>query len=110
VALNLLLLPPWMQVLGFFGTLHIVPLVSRYTLKAGLFGMDINKKGSREGEKKVPESLGLASGVVFLICIVLFQQLHYHDIPSLVHRCVGRLGCTATSGLAAERHVLIPRC
>jgi hypothetical protein len=33
VALNLLLLPPWMQVLGFFGTLHIVPLVSRYTLK-----------------------------------------------------------------------------
>jgi hypothetical protein len=114
------------SVLGFFGTLHIVPLVSRYTLKAGLFGMDINKKGSREGEKKVPESLGLASGVVFLvrrnrrrcrlarfrcaciaamsmaslddtpqsvpvpcfypqICIVLFQQLHYHDIPSLVH-------------------------
>lgn len=29
--------------------------------------MDINKKGSREGEKKVPESLGLASGVVFLV-------------------------------------------
>ena len=36
-------------------------------LQAGLFGMDINKKGSREGEKKVPESLGLASGVVFLV-------------------------------------------
>lgn len=123
-------------------TLHLC----QFWMQAGLFGMDINKKGSREGEKKVPESLGLASGVVFLvrhhrpaplsvaacvyllgtpnacplpvlvtacvnvpqrwlmaldvapprapldprcllqICIVLFQQLHYYDIPSLVHR------------------------
>lgn len=29
--------------------------------------MDINKKGSKEGEKRVPESLGLAAGVVFLV-------------------------------------------
>ncbi|KAL4450691.1 hypothetical protein ABPG77_001047 [Micractinium sp. CCAP 211/92] len=72
------------SVLGFFLTLRLIPLTKAYTLKAGLFGMDINKKGSREGEKKVPESLGLASGVVFLVCVILFQQLHYYDTPSLV--------------------------
>ena len=119
--------------LGFALTLRLIPLTKAYTLKAGLSGLDINKKGSREGQKKVPESLGLASGVVFLvrriagchdvpadrcrrpcwarhaescllarahcaaaarprrhpgpllqICIVLFQQLHYYDTPSLV--------------------------
>ena len=53
--------------LGFLLTLRLIPLTKAYTLKAGLFGLDINKKGSREGEKKVPESLGLASGVVFLV-------------------------------------------
>ncbi len=35
--------------------------------------MDINKKGSKEGEKKVPESLGLASGVVFLVSPRLWE-------------------------------------
>ncbi|PSC68793.1 UDP-N-acetylglucosamine-dolichyl-phosphate N-acetylglucosaminephosphotransferase [Micractinium conductrix] len=72
------------SIAGFFATRRLIPLTKAYTLKAGLWGLDINKKGSREGEKKVPESLGLAAGVVFLICIVLFQQLHYYDIPSLV--------------------------
>ena len=55
------------SVLGFFGTLRLIPVTRAYTLKAGLFGLDINKKGSKEGEKRVPESLGLASGVVFLV-------------------------------------------
>lgn len=112
------------SVAGFFAALRLIPLTRAYTLRAGLSGLDINKKGSREGEKPVPESLGLASGVVFLVrssgggvkqarctlppcslahpstspapwhrpplacpqvCIILFQQLHYFDVPSLVH-------------------------
>ena len=32
-----------------------------------LTGLDINKKGTEAGEKKIPESLGLAPGVVFLV-------------------------------------------
>ena len=109
---------------GFLAARAAIPLVKAYTLRAGLSGLDINKKGSKEGEKPVPESLGLASGVVFLVrgpgrgcrppacvvhvrspgcrtappsltaaaaaralqvCIVLFQQLHYHDAASFVH-------------------------
>ena len=44
------------------------------------------------GEKKVPESLGLAPGVVFLVCIVLFQLLHSHDIAGLLHKAHGGSG------------------
>ena len=100
-----------------------------YTLRANMFGMDINKRGvpparaeyagaesfvvvllqspvrlphvcsrlvqlvkrrpgvagTAMGEKKVPESLGLAVGVVYLVCIVLFQLLHSHDAAATLH-------------------------
>lgn len=55
------------SIAGFFAALRLIPLTKAYTLRAGLSGLDINKKGSKEGEKPVPESLGLASGVVFLV-------------------------------------------
>jgi hypothetical protein len=45
----------------------------------------ITAQGTEAGEKPIPESLGLACGVVFLVCIVLFQQLHYYNVASLVH-------------------------
>ena len=124
-----ILLSALVSYLGFLATKAAIPVVKAATLRAGLFGLDINKKGSKAGDKKIPESLGLASGVVFLvrgawgaarcgavrrgaahkggggpqarphawladqacavvctqICIVLFQQLHYHDAASFVH-------------------------
>lgn len=72
------------SIFGFYITKAVIPKVKGKFLKANLFGMDINKKGTEAGEKKIPESLGLISGVVFLVCIVLFQQLHHLDIPSLL--------------------------
>ncbi|KDD74929.1 glycosyl transferase [Helicosporidium sp. ATCC 50920] len=97
--------------LGFLATRAFIPIVKRSTLRAGLSGLDINKKGTKEGEKPIPESLGLVPGVVFLVrdlgtrcdtrgwfviagradefinearvvCIILFQQLHYYDVAS----------------------------
>jgi hypothetical protein len=53
--------------LGFLATRAVIPLIKARTLKAGLRGKDINKKGSEAGEKDIPESLGLAPGVVFLV-------------------------------------------
>jgi hypothetical protein len=45
-----------------------------------LFGMDINKKGTAGGEKKIPESMGLVPAVMFLIigctATVLIKYLH----------------------------------
>jgi len=59
------------SILGFFATKAIIPLIKARTLKAGLHGKDINKKGSEAGEKDIPESLGLAPGVVFLVMTLL---------------------------------------
>ena len=33
---------------------------------------------------QIPESLGLAVGLVFLVCVVLFQQLHYYDASGML--------------------------
>lgn len=74
---------------GLQVTKRVVPLLQRYTLKRGLCGKDINKRGTPAGEKPIPESLGLASGIVFLVCIILFQQLHTYDAASVFHRIWG---------------------
>ena len=76
------------SILGFFATKLIVPLVKARTLKAGLGGKDINKKGSKAGEKDIPESLGLAPGLVFLVNALLFIAradfyLHFGYVVSM---------------------------
>ncbi|XP_057982675.1 uncharacterized protein LOC131167799 [Malania oleifera] len=64
---------------GFFLTLCLIPVASRYVLRRNLFGYDINKKGTPQGSVKVPESLGIVVGIVFLVLAILFQ---YFNIPS----------------------------
>jgi hypothetical protein len=38
---------------GFFATKKLIPIVARYTERRGLYGYDINKKGTAAGDKKV---------------------------------------------------------
>jgi hypothetical protein len=40
--------------------------------------------GTKGGEKKIPESLGLAPGLVFLLCIIFFQLLHFYDAAAVL--------------------------
>ena len=92
-------------ILSFVLTLYLIPIVARYVERRGIFGKDINKRGTpvrerercvdeaaaaaaaaamivsaclllapQAGDKPVPESLGLAVGVVFLVHVILFQQ------------------------------------
>ncbi|KAF5737661.1 UDP-N-acetylglucosamine--dolichyl-phosphate N-acetylglucosaminephosphotransferase [Tripterygium wilfordii] len=62
---------------GFFVTVKMIPVASRYVLKRNLFGYDINKKGTAQGTVKVPESLGIAVGIVFLVLAILFQYFNF---------------------------------
>ncbi|KAG5555788.1 hypothetical protein RHGRI_006436 [Rhododendron griersonianum] len=62
---------------GFFLTLALIPVASRYLLRRNLFGYDINKKGTPQGSVKVPESLGIAVGIVFLVLAILFQYFNF---------------------------------
>eukprot|EP00257_Ricinus_communis_P021864 XP_015581436.1 UDP-N-acetylglucosamine--dolichyl-phosphate N-acetylglucosaminephosphotransferase [Ricinus communis] len=62
---------------GFFLTVKMIPVASRYVLKRNLFGFDINKKGTPQGTVKVPESLGIVVGIVFLVLAILFQYFNF---------------------------------
>ena len=53
--------------ISYFLTYILIPYIKPYNLKADLFGMDINKRGTEAGEKKIPESMGLVPAVIFLI-------------------------------------------
>ncbi|KAM2227421.1 hypothetical protein ACFXTI_014228 [Malus domestica] len=62
---------------GFFVTVKMIPIASRYVLRRNLFGYDINKKGTPQGTVKVPESLGIVVGIVFLVLGILFQYFNF---------------------------------
>ncbi|XP_057467331.1 uncharacterized protein LOC130756765 [Actinidia eriantha] len=62
---------------GFVVTLTMIPVASRYVLRRNLFGYDINKKGTHQGSVKVPETLGIAVGIVFLVLAILFQYFNF---------------------------------
>jgi UDP-N-acetylglucosamine--dolichyl-phosphate N-acetylglucosaminephosphotransferase len=60
-------------VLSYFFTLYLIPIVKEYCLKADIWGKDLNK-GTPD---KIPESLGIAVGTVYLICVVCFQPVFH---------------------------------
>ncbi|KAF6150108.1 hypothetical protein GIB67_035718 [Kingdonia uniflora] len=62
---------------GFIVTLLLIPVASKYVLRRNLFGYDINKKGTPQGLIKVPESLGIAVGIVFLVLAISFQHFNF---------------------------------
>ncbi|KAI4381528.1 hypothetical protein MLD38_007593 [Melastoma candidum] len=62
-----------LSLFGYFATVRLIPVASRYVLRRNLFGYDINKKGTPQGSVKVPESLGIVVGIVFLVLAILFQ-------------------------------------
>ena len=68
VAVNLLL-----SALAFLATLRLVPRVAAKTLSRGLYGLDINKRGTPAGALRIPEAVGLAPGVAFLGACILSQ-------------------------------------
>ncbi|KAM7524475.1 hypothetical protein LguiA_014377 [Lonicera macranthoides] len=66
-----------LSAVGFILTLAMIPVASRYVLRRNMFGYDINKKGTPQGSIKVPESLGIVVGTVFLVMAILFQYFNF---------------------------------
>ncbi|KAJ6852986.1 UDP-N-acetylglucosamine--dolichyl-phosphate N-acetylglucosaminephosphotransferase-like [Iris pallida] len=65
-----------MSIAGFVVTVRLIPVAARYVLR-NLFGYDINKKGTPLGLIKVPESLGIVIGIVYLVIAILFQHFNF---------------------------------
>lgn len=61
------------SVLGYLLTNPLITIVAEYTLRKGLSGKDMGKKGSASESKDIPEALGIVSGTVFLICTIVSQ-------------------------------------
>jgi len=70
---QLLVLNVTLCVCAFALTCHLVPLVTAKTLKRGLAGFDLNKRGTPAGAQAVPEAAGLAAGAAFLATALLYQ-------------------------------------
>ena len=76
-AMKILLLAAFTSVLAYATTARLIPIVARRTLrKRNVFGLDINKKGTKMGEIAIPEALGLASGCAVLVSLVIGRTLH----------------------------------
>ena len=76
-AMKILLLAAFTSVLAYATTARLIPIVARRTLgKRNMFGLDINKKGTKMGEIAIPEALGLASGCAVLVSLVIGRTLH----------------------------------
>ncbi|KAL6509052.1 hypothetical protein OROGR_023159 [Orobanche gracilis] len=72
-----ILISAFVSSLGFFVTVKLIPVASKYVSRRNLFGYDINKKGTPGGSIKVPESLGIVVGIVFLVVTILFQYFNF---------------------------------
>ena len=72
------------SVAAFVVTNSLIPSVKELTAKAGLAGKDLNK--GEAGEKnKIPESLGIVPGIVYITCACLLQFLlkgEGHDLTA----------------------------
>ncbi|BBN08021.1 UDP-N-acetylglucosamine--dolichyl-phosphate N-acetylglucosaminephosphotransferase [Marchantia polymorpha subsp. ruderalis] len=82
-----------MSIGGFFLTIMLIPVASRYLLRKNMFGYDINKKGSEAGTLKVPESLGLVTGIVFLTVAIVFQPFFFNPEHSWLPEYNAALMC-----------------
>lgn len=63
---------------GFFVTLKLIPVAARYVLRRNMFGFDINKRGTPQGEVKVyvfPSSICLISYLGFKLVLVFIVLL-----------------------------------
>ena len=56
---------------GYLATSSLVPKIKVYTLRKGICGKDLGKRGSSIADKDVPEALGIVPGAIFLICLIL---------------------------------------
>lgn len=77
VRLHHIVLATLIALSGFVACTRLIPrmAVACVSTKTQLWGRDINKRR----DEKVPESLGFVCGMVFLICVILFQPF-FHGV------------------------------
>lgn len=71
-------------IISYCLTIYLIPIVANYTKSRGLSGKDMGKRGSKEENELIPESLGLVCGITFLMCTISSQLLFAKNSEQLV--------------------------
>jgi len=74
-------------ILGYYGTDSLIPKIKAYTLRKGIHGKDLGKRGTPEADNDIPEALGIVPGAVFLICLILCLVGYATSYPSKLLDC-----------------------
>mmetsp|Transcript_27561 Transcript_27561/g.33464 ORF Transcript_27561/g.33464 Transcript_27561/m.33464 type:complete len:428 (-) Transcript_27561:580-1863(-) len=80
-----------MALLGFAATNNLVPKIKTYTLRKGIAGKDLGKRGTPLQDEPVPEALGIVPGVIFLICIIIDLVWYANTNPEKLLDCTAAL-------------------
>ena len=97
--------------------LQIIYVVRRsfqaYTLKRGISGKDLGKRGTALADKDVPEALGIVPGAIFLICLTFclvgYASSHPTKVSMLVTTQFGTIvsmNCTKFLNFSIALHLL----
>lgn len=70
---------------GFFGVVYMVNVMGDYCRRKQQTGQDLCKKGTPLGEVPIPESQGLAPGIIYLVIIIACQMLYDQSPESLAN-------------------------
>lgn len=73
-----------LSIVAFITTSILVPIIAEYTLKRGLSGKDLGKKGTKSESDDIPEAVGLVSGISFLVCTIVSQLIFAKNESQLV--------------------------
>ena len=75
-------------VAGYWMTNKLVPNIKQYTLRKGICGKDLGKRGTSIADKDVPEALGIVPGAVFLVCLIFCLVGYATSHPGKVNKYV----------------------
>jgi len=80
-----------LAIIGFAATNHLIPNIKAYTLRKGLSGKDLGKRGTRTENNDIPEALGIVPGAIFLICLIFCLVGYAATNPSKLLDCTSAL-------------------
>uniref|UniRef100_A0A7S1Y9I8 UDP-N-acetylglucosamine--dolichyl-phosphate N-acetylglucosaminephosphotransferase n=1 Tax=Grammatophora oceanica TaxID=210454 RepID=A0A7S1Y9I8_9STRA len=72
----------FMGVVGFWATNRLIPHIKTYTLRKGISGKDLGKRGTKLEDNDVPEALGIVPGAIFLVCLIFCLVGYDFSLPS----------------------------
>ena len=81
----------FIAIFGYWATDRLVPVIKMYTLKKGISGKDLCKRGTALEDKDVPEALGIVPGGIFLICITFCLVGYATSHPAKLLDCTSAL-------------------